>query len=171
MKTLLHQFWQKCAHRSQSGADIRLGFEPAAVVQAKNRAISRSFQKAPDYPGLGPFPVEGQRGPHHPQQPETLLRLAQSEPARAVGGAEQARTDSGGLLDGLLSASEFAIDEPGGLEIKLRMRIGVISDLVPSGGHFTRYLRKAPDVGAALEESSGHTVASQNLKQFGRDRK
>src|ERR1700686_4470640 len=111
MKTLLNQFWQNRAQSSQGGADIRSGFEPPAVVQAKNRAIPRSVQKALNYTRLGPFPVERERSPSHPQQPESLLGLAQSEPARAVGCAEQPRPESGGLLDGLLRASQFTINE------------------------------------------------------------
>src|ERR1700693_4580482 len=167
MKTLLHQFWQNCAQSSQRGADIRLGFEPPAIVQAKNRAIPRSVQKALNYTRLSPFPIECKRSPHHPQQPESLLGLAQSEPARAVGCAEQPGTESSGLLDGLLRASQFTLDEVGRLEIQFRMRIGVIADLVPPGGHLARNLRQTADVGATLKESGWRSVPGQDLQQFG----
>ena len=64
----------------------------------------------------GPFPVYANRRPHHTEQPETLLRFTQSEPAHAVRSAKQSWGDAGRLANRLLRRlRDFALIKADGV--------------------------------------------------------
>lgn len=123
-----------------------------AVVQAKDRSISRSGKEPFDDLRCVQPPIESDRAPHNVKQTKPLLRLLNAEPAHTVGGTKQSRSRTSSFKDRLLGTKQFSDYELRRFHPQSRVRIGVIAELVTCRHNLACNLRKAPHVHAALKE-------------------
>src|SRR3954468_5573295 len=101
-----------------------------------------------------PSHVISHHGPHHSQESELLLNLAEAQPTESVWRAHDHRRDAGLMGDYMLRFGKFALNKLGRFKRQSRMRITVVAELMTGRSNLTGNLRIATHVETALEEGA-----------------
>lgn len=146
----------------------------ATVVQTDD-AAGGSFTDDQTGDALGgPFPITADDGPQDAEEAELLLHLTHTEPAQAIGGAQEGGCDAEFGLDYLLGEGEFAgnggwrenIGTAAKAGTEARMRIRVIANFVPSMENGASNIGMTADIQTTLKERRRHVPTRQGFDEL-----
>jgi uncharacterized protein YidB (DUF937 family) len=143
--------------------DIGTNLKLPTIVEAQNRPIANRRQHPGNYGISLQLPIITNCGPHHSQKLESALGGAETEPADAEGGAQEAWGETGDLLNGLLSTRKVLQNKGRGVKAEEWMGMAVIADFVAGSADGAGNLGETLDARAALKESGWYIVACEEF--------